>query len=194
MITARIRTLSAALIACGFAFPAMADWNIDKDTSALHFLSTKNAQVTEVHKFDSFDGSLSDGGALSIEVDLASVNTAIDIRNTRMQEMLFNVAEFAQATFEAKLPDKMAKLQTGDVVIGKVDGILTLHGKAVPTTFYVKASKLDDDKLTVSTIAPTLIKADAFGLTGGIEALQKIAGLSSITTTVPVTFSVTFSR
>ena len=194
MITARIRTLSAALIACGFAFPAMADWNVDKDTSALHFLSTKNAQVTEVHQFDSFDGSLSDSGALSIEVDLASVNTAIDIRNSRMQEMLFNVAEFAKATFVADLPATLTDLENGDVVVAKVDGILTLHGKAVPTTFAIKASKLDDDTMTVSTVSPTLIKAEAFGLTEGVEALQKIAGLKSITTTVPVRFSVTFTR
>ena len=56
------------------------------------------------------------------------------------------------------------------------------------------ASKVDADTLTVSTTAPTLIKAESFGLTAGIEALQKIAGLKSITTTVPVSFSVTFTQ
>jgi len=138
-MTTRIRTLSAALLACGLAFPAAADWSIDGETSALHFLSTKNAQVTEVHKFDSFDGTLSDGGKLNVAVDLSSVNTAIDIRNKRMQEMLFNVTKFAQATFEANLPESMMNLKSGQVVNGKVDGILMLHGKAVPTSFAVKA-------------------------------------------------------
>ena len=194
MMTTRIRTLSAALLACGLAFPAAADWSIDGETSALHFLSTKNAQVTEVHKFDSFDGTLSDGGKLNVAVDLSSVNTAIDIRNKRMQEMLFNVTKFAQATFEANLPESMMNLKSGQVVNGRVDGILMLHGKAVPTSFSVKASKVDDDTLTVSTTSPTLIKAESFGLAEGVAALQKIAGLKSITTTVPVTFSVTFTQ
>jgi len=194
MMTTRLRSLSAALLASGLAFPAAADWSIDGETSALHFLSTKNAQVTEVHQFDSFDGSLSDGGKLTVEVDLSSVNTAIDIRNKRMQEMLFNVSKFAQATFEANLTDQMMDLKTGQVVDGKVDGILTLHGKAVPTSFSVRASKVDDDTLTVSTTTPTLIKAESFGLAEGVTALQQIAGLKSITTTVPVTFSVTFTQ
>ncbi|APE07799.1 hypothetical protein BM528_17485 [Alteromonas sp. RW2A1] len=189
-----MRTLSTALLTCGLAFPAAADWTIDGDTSALHFLSTKNSQVTEVHKFDSFNGNLSDSGKLNVEVDLSSVNTAIDIRNKRMQEMLFNVSKYATAIFEATLTDSMMKLNAGDVVNGKVDGILTLHGQAVPTTFAVTVSQVDEDTLTVSTSAPTLIKAESFGLAKGVAALQEIAGLKSITTTVPVTFSVTLKR
>ena len=193
-MTKYIRTLSTALLTCGLAFPAAADWTIDGDTSELHFLSTKNSQVTEVHKFDSFNGNLSDSGKLNVEVDLSSVNTAIDIRNKRMQEMLFNVSKYATANFEATLTDTMMKLNAGDVVNGKVDGILTLHGQAVPTTFAVTVSQVDEDTLTVSTSAPTLIKAESFGLAKGVAALQEIAGLKSITTTVPVTFSVTLKR
>ena len=189
-----VRTLSTALLACGLSFNASADWTIDTDTSALHFISTKNAQVTEVHKFDSFKGNLSDDGKLNVEVDLSSVNTAIDIRNKRMQDMLFNVSEYATANFEATLTKPMMQLKAGEVMNGKVDGILTLHGKAVPTAFAVTVSQVDADTLTVSTSAPTLIKAESFGLAQGVEALQKIAGLKSITTTVPVTFSVTLNR
>ena len=121
----RVRTLSTAVLACGLAFPAAAVWSLDKDTSSLHFMSTKNAQITEVHQFDNFDGSLSDDGKLMVTVDLSSVNTAIDIRNKRMQEMLFNVAKYADATFQATLPDAMMNVETGTVVSGKVDGILS---------------------------------------------------------------------
>ena len=111
-----------------------------------------------------------------------------------MQEMLFNVSEFATANFEATLTKPMMQLKAGEVMNGKVDGILTLHGKAVPTAFAVTVSQVDTDTLTVSTSAPTLIKAESFGLAQGVAALQKIAGLKSITTTVPVTFSVTLNR
>jgi len=194
MMAKRMRALTSALLACGLAFPAAADWSMDTETSVLHFLSTKNAQVTEVHKFDNFEGSLSESGKLAVSVDLSSVNTTIDIRNKRMQEMLFQVTKYAQATFEADLPENMMKLKDGEIINGTVDGILTLHGKAVPTSFEIKASRVSEDTLTVSTTAPTLIKAESFGLAGGVSALQKIAGLKSITTTVPVTFSVTFNQ
>lgn len=194
MVTTRISRLSAALLACSVAFPTLADWRIDEDHSTLHFMSTKNSQITEVHTFDKFTGSLSSAGKLAVEVDLSSVNTAIDIRNDRMQKMLFNVAKFAEANFEATLPESMLDLAVGSVVSGKVDGIMTLHGKAIPTSFSVMVSQVSEDTLTVSTVAPTLIKAESFGLEDGISALQSIAGLKSITTTVPVTFSVTLTQ
>ena len=62
------RTL-LALSAC-IALPASAAWTLDSDASSLNFLSTKNAQVTEVHSFDELKGSLSDSGKLTGEVPL----------------------------------------------------------------------------------------------------------------------------
>jgi len=188
------KALSIALLACGLASPAMADWKMSSDDSVLHFLSTKNAQITEVHKFENFSGALSDSGKLNVSVDLTSVNTNIDIRNERMRSMLFLVEKYATAQFEAMLPESMLALNVGDVKYAKVDGVLSLHSKAVPTAFSVQVSKVSENTLSVSTTAPTLIKADAFGLAEGVAALQNIAGLKSITTTVPVTFSVTFKN
>ncbi|NDV90769.1 YceI family protein [Alteromonas sp. 345S023] len=194
MKATQLRALSVALLTCGLSFPALADWSIDQNASALHFLSTKNAQVTEVHQFDSFDGRLSDDGTLTVSVDLSSVNTSIDIRNQRMKDMLFNVSEFAEATFQAELPESLTTLAPGSQAMSKVDGILSLNGKAVSSSFEVQVTRVDKDTLTVSTVSPTLIKAESFGLAEGVAALQKIAGLNSITTTVPVTFSVTFTQ
>ena len=194
MAKIRIPKIYTALLALGITCPALADWNIDNNASTLHFMSTKNAQVTEVHKFDKFSGQLSDQGELHVVVDLSSVNTAIDIRDTRMQEMLFKVSEYAEATFDASIPQSMMNLSTGDVVTGNVDGTLSLHGNKVDTRFAVMVSKVNDNTLTVSTVSPTLVKAESFGLSQGIEALRAIAGLKSITTTVPVTFAITLTQ
>lgn len=194
MAKTHIAKLYTALLAIGITFPALANWNIDNDASSLHFMSTKNAQVTEIHKFDNFKGHLSDKGELHVVVDLSSVNTAIDIRDTRMQEMLFKVSEYAEATFDASLPKSMMNLSTGDVVTGNVDGTLSLHGNKVNTRFSVMVSKVNDNTLTVTTVTPTLVKAESFGLSQGIEALRAVAGLKSITTTVPVTFAITLTQ
>lgn len=186
------RTL-LALSAC-IALPASAAWTLDNDTSSLNFLSTKNAQVTEVHSFDELKGSLSDSGKLTVEVPLTSVNTSIPLRNTRMQEMLFETGSYPTATFTATVPSELMKLSAGESTSGKVKGELSLHGVTAPATFSVLVSKLSDGEITVATTAPTLISAADFKLDGGVKALQDVAKLGSITAAVPVTFAVTFTE
>ena len=48
--------------------------------------------------------------------------------------------------------------------------------------------------LRVDTLAPIIVKADAFALVDGIESLREIAGLPSISRSVPVSFSLLFSQ
>ncbi len=47
---------SVVLLSGLLSASAFAQWTLDQDNSALHFMSTKNAQVTEVHSFDHFSG------------------------------------------------------------------------------------------------------------------------------------------
>ncbi len=185
---------SVVLLSGLLSASAFAQWTLDQDNSALHFMSTKNAQVTEVHSFDHFSGKLSDSGTLTIEVPLDSVNTNIPIRNTRMQEMLFEVAKYPTATFSTNLPSALLDMAAGTSKASVVEGELSLHGMTAPVSFNVMVSKLSDDTIQASTISPTLIGSDTFGLKGGVEALQNIAGLKSITFNAPVTFSVTFEK
>ena len=51
-----------------------------------------------------------------------------------------------------------------------------------------------DGRLQVLTPAPVLIRAEDFGLAGGVEALRKVAGLESISTAVPVTVHLVFTH
>lgn len=176
------------------AASAAADWELDAEHTALHFLSTKNAQVTEVHQFTSLSGSVTSSGKLTIDIDLSSVDTGINIRDTRMKEMLFNVSEFASATFEASVPEAMLSGKAGDVQLGPVEGMLSLHGMAAPITFHIAVSHVDENTVSVSTTQPSLLNVADFGLESGVELLREIAGLKSITTKVPVTFTATFTK
>ncbi|WP_137168481.1 YceI family protein [Salinimonas lutimaris] len=189
MITRSVMALSALL-----ALPASAAWQLDSGASELHFLSTKNAQITEVHQFDTLSGSVGNDGKLTVAVPLSSVNTAIEIRNTRMQEKLFETAEFSNAMFTASLPDDVMSMSAGESQIRTIEGAIDLHGKNVATTFKVMINRLNDDTLTVSTVAPTVLNAGDFDLAEGVKMLQSIAGLDSITMAVPVTFAVTFDQ
>lgn len=185
---------AALIIALVSSSPAMAVWNLTKDDSSLHFLTTKNAQITEVHSFKSLAGAVSDTGELSVEVDLGSVDTLIPIRNTRMKEMLFDTITFPKATFSATLNPSLLNVPAGKVVSAQVSGTLDLHGVQAPVTFDLKLVRTSEGQLVVSTVKPTIIHAKTFSLESGVEALRNIAGLKSITTAVPVTFSVTFTQ
>lgn len=186
------RTLVA--LSALITLPAFSAWQMDPAASSLNFLSTKNAQITEVHKFTELTGHISDAGQLSVSVALASVDTGIPIRDTRMKEKLFEVSNFANATFIASLPDSVKNLAVGESAVVTVDGTLDLHGMNAPISFTINATRVNDNTLSATTVAPTILMAKDFDLVGGLETLQSIAGLKSITFSVPVTFSVTFTQ
>ncbi len=171
---------------------AYADWSLNKEASQVNFISIKNEHVAESHTFDSFSGTLDKSGKLDISIDLTSVNTAISIRNERMQSMLFNVARYTTATFVAQVDPSLLNMPAGKSSIVDVSGQLTISGKTVDTSFMVLVTALADNKVQATTVKPALLKADDFGLSAGVDALQKVANLDSISKTVPLTFSIIF--
>lgn len=173
---------------------ASANWQLDSAFSSLNFISTKNTDFSEMHSFDEFTGSMTNDGALFVSVNLASVNTLIEIRNTRMREMLFNVGDFATAELTAQLPETVLSLTQGQQETHALTGNLTLHGKTSPVTMHVKITKLDANSYSAHTVKPLIINASQYGLKDGVAALQKIAGLANISLAVPVSFSVVFKR
>jgi len=55
-------------------------------------------------------------------------------------------------------------------------------------------TRLGPNKVLVSSAAPVYVHADDFGLQSGVDKLQELAKLSSITPVVPVSFSLMFER
>lgn len=55
-------------------------------------------------------------------------------------------------------------------------------------------TKISDNKLMVSSFQPIIINANEFGLVAGVEKLRDIAGLSSISQAVPVSFVLTLMQ
>lgn len=166
---------------------------IDKTQSSVHFMSVKNEHIAEVHSFKDFSGSVSDDGVLNIDINLTSVETSIPIRNERMQKMLFDVANFASASFVAKLDKELLDAPVGTSKTVDIKGQLTIQNKTVPTSFSVVISTLENGQIKATTIKPTILNASEFGLDAGIAALQEIAMLKSISKAVPLSFSVTFT-
>ena len=177
-----------------FSFSVSANWKLDPATSTLNFISTKNNDLSEMHSFDQFSGAMTSSGAVSISVNLTSVNTLMEIRNNRMREMLFNVSEHATAKLTVQLPESVLSAKAGDQIRLELQGQLTLHGVSLPVAMHVSVAKLNANRYSAHTVKPIILNANQYGLKGGVEALQKIAGLTNISMAVPVSFSVVFNR
>ena len=168
-----------------------AAWQLDNDASSVSFNSIKNGQVVESHYFKSINGSI-EANQASISIDLSSVETAIGIRNERMQAMLFETGTYPVATITAILDrEDVAALQSKATSTLQLPITIELHGQQANATVPVLVTR-SADRITVSSQRPVIIQASTFKLAAGIEALRKIAGLQSITLSVPVSFSLNF--
>lgn len=171
------------------------DWKVNNDQSTISFISVKKADIAEVHRFNNIDGKLTDAGKFSLIIDLSSVNSGIEIRDERMQSLLFEVAQFPKLSLQASVnPKLLESLVVGEMLTTQVDGEIELHGQKVIKTFDVVVAKLSTNKMLVSSLKPVIVQAGEFGLVAGVEKLRDIAGLSSISLAVPVSFVVTLAK
>ena len=172
---------------------ANAAWELDVERSKLNFISIKNDAVAETHHFGELYGVMSDKGAVELTVELASVETLIDIRNERMRDLLFNIERFPQAKISATIEmDVLSALAGGRSVTMEVPVNLSMHGAQKAMNIPVVASA-EGDNIRVLSARPVVVNAADFGLLEGIGALQKIAGLKAIATAVPVTLNLVFT-
>lgn len=175
------------------ALPAQAAWQLENKDSNLSFVSTKKSSVSEVHYFKSLSGNINDAGVTKVSIDLASVESNIPVRNTRMQNLLFEVSSFANANITTKIKTaEINALKVGETKVSKINFEVSLHGQTQLVPCVVRVVKLSQNRLWVSSEQPMIIKASQFGLEAGIAALQKVANLPSISTAVPVTFGLMF--
>ncbi len=196
-MTERLNLARALLLALllGIAGSAWAQWQLDSEKSAVRFISIKNGGVAESHSFSSLVGYIDGDGVVQLVIDLDSVETSIPIRNERMRELLFQTAEFPSARVTAQVdPAVLAAVAAGGTVATELELTLSLHGIEQALGVPLLVIGEGDGRLQVLTPEPVLIRAPDFGLAGGVEALRKIAGLESISTAVPVTVHLVFSR
>jgi len=183
------------LMLLGLSPCVFADWELLNDESSLHYVSIKNSKAGEINSFKTLAGSVSDNGTVSLTIDLTSLETNIPIRNERMQDMLFQVGEFAEAHISGMVDlARVSKLEVGETYRDSITLKLSLHGAAKDVTSGVQITKLAHDKMLVSSLEPVLVNAEDYGLAEGIEALRVVASLPIISTVVPVTYSLVFEQ
>jgi len=181
-------------LALAFAAPAFADsWTLDGEASKVAFGSVKKDTVGEVHHFSSVSGSVDEDGKVSVAIDVASVETWIDIRNERIQKMVLNASP--QAMLAAQIDaDALGKLAPGDTTLVDVEGTLSLNGNDVPIETSLFVARLSDKKMLVTTDEMIMLSTKEAGIDEGVSQLMKVAKLPGITRVSPVTLRLVFNR
>lgn len=170
-------------------------WTLDPAASRLAYVSIKAGEVAENNRFDTLAGSVAADGTASLSIDLASVDTGVDIRNERMREVFFGVADNPAANVTAKLdPKAFAGLTVGQSVLRPLTAEVTIKGVSADVETEVLVTRTAEDRVLVVTAAPVIVSTDMFGLTDELGELRAMAQLPSITPAVPVTFTLSFTR
>ena len=177
-----------------FIGSADAHWSLDNAASTLSFVTVKAEHVAEVHTFDVLSGSIDDAGEVKVAIELASVNTMIQIRNERMQAMLFETNLFPDANITGKVDlEAITAMSPGASEVMQIEIELSLHGASIALTAELMVTRLESGVMA-STLKPIIVTADSVGLVAGIEALREVAGLPSISRSVPVSFTLVFKQ
>ncbi|MEM9383999.1 MAG: YceI family protein [Pseudomonadota bacterium] len=184
---------AAALALLSGAGASAAGYRLAPADASVNFISTKAGTVAEVHRFANVTGRLGEEGGVRLVIDLASVDTAIEVRNGRMRDMLFEIGRFPEAIIRADIdPALWHDLAPGERNSIEVPGSLALHGEEGKIRLVVDVVGAADGGLIVTSRLPVIVNAGQFTLAEGVERLRAVAGLPSISPAVPVTFALHF--
>lgn len=171
-------------------------WELNNSKSFIHFESTKNETITEESKFEHLSGNIDDQTARAkVEVSLNSVDTNIPLRDERITDLLFEIARYPLATLTTQFTkEDMALVNDMQAHTVATKGSLDFHGVKHEIETEVIVQKLDANTLQVKSAEPIVLDTDDYNLQTGMDALQKIVGLRSIDTSVPVSFTLVFEK
>lgn len=184
---------SLVLLLLTFSQAGFAGWTLNSEGSSLYYVTSKAAAISELNTFGELNGTIDDDGNASVTISLASVDTAIDIRNQRMQEIVFQVANYPLASISLTANGaRLAASNPGQSFMASYDATIDIHGTKQTMTVELAVTKLSDGGLLVTLAKPLIVNAASFGLAESVEQLREIAGLPSINNNVVVDFTLQF--
>lgn len=183
---AKLFPLIPALLGA-LALPVQADWYLDNESSRLSFISTKGGNLSEVHRFLTLHGNIADSGKAHLRVELESVSTGIPLRDQRLRDLFFEIERNPEAEVFAQLDLRpITDLAPGAQLELRLPLKVKLHGREHAYMAELLATRLDDRRFQVVTLAPLVLQVEDFGLTESLGMLREMAGLPSISLSVPV--------
>lgn len=185
-------TIAALAFSLTAAAVQAESWTLDPGLSNVTFASIKNNYTGENHSFGDVSGTVSETGVVNISLGLASVETNIDIRNERMIEHVFNAATKATVTAQIDMAE-LNDLAVGESTIIETYGDLAMIGAETELEAKLFVMRLSESKVMVTTDGMIMLSTEDTGVDAGIDVLQELAGLDSITRVSPVTMRLMFN-
>ncbi len=191
MIANLLKWTAAAMVACATSVAAES-WTLDGSASKLAFGSVKKDVVGETHSFEGLDGSVTADGTVTINIDLASVQTNIDIRNERMIEHVFKSAPAAKVTAQIDM-EEVKGLAAGQSAVVDAEGVLSFLGSNVELDAEMYVLRVSETQVLVTTSDIIWLSTEDAGINAGVDKLMELASLPGITRTSPVTMRLMFN-
>src|SRR5580704_10005959 len=171
------------------------DWVLNSSLSHVYMQTEKLEAVIERQQFKSVEGSVSKDGDVTIKLDLASLETGIDLRNVRMRFLLFEVFKYPFAVITAKLDKSKLQYLTDPKAPVKAYPLtlnVNMHGVVndIPTEVWV--ARTSDNTVPVSTVNPIVVSAESFGLTKNVAKLVDAVNGIRIVPSASITFDLVF--
>jgi len=176
-----------------------ARWLLDSTNSTFNFVTVKkNAAGTETPEsmtFTQLQGTVSTTGQATLTIPLSSISSGVDLRNERLQSILFEAGYLPSLHFTTQLDlaaiDAMA---AGSTAVQSLTGNLVLHGIVKAVAFDALVVKHANNSVSFSPRKPIVINSTDFDLNAGVEALRALMTLSTIGEKVPVYFKMFLNR
>ncbi|HSC68252.1 MAG TPA: DUF1592 domain-containing protein [Cellvibrio sp.] len=171
-----------------------ARWLLDTTKSSFYFVTVKKntagIETPENLTFSQLNGTVSSSGQATLTIPLASVSSGVALRDTRLQDLLFETNYLPSLHFTTQLNlTAINSLAAGSTSTQTVTGNLTLHGVVKSITFDALVIKHADNRVSFSPRKPIVINSTDFDLNYGVEALRLAVGtVSTIGEKVPVYF------
>lgn len=169
------------------------------DDVEVSFLTTKvtetRSTVTELNSFEKATATVNFDGKLDAVIDLNSVDSGIDIRDERLQKIIFAAAKDRKLLVSGKIDlAEIDKLKVGQSLVLKQPLHLTFAGKGADVTAELLVTRQEGELLSVTTLKPILLDLTLFGVDEGVNQLTELAGLQTIALQVPTLLHTTFHR
>lgn len=190
--------MTAAVAAMVLTAPAFAGghaaWKSVGDESLIAFGSVKKDVVGEVHTFGDVSGTVSEGGDVAIAIQLASVETNIDIRNERMIEHVFKGMDAVANLTGSVDMDDVNDLAVGATTVTDFEGTLSLAGVSSDIETELFVARLSEDRVLVTTSDLLMLSTADIGVNAGVDKLMELAKLPGITRVSPATVRMVFEK
>ncbi len=201
MHTTVIRLLFALALIAGVMRPGSTqaqdfmsqEWVLNPSLSNVYMQSVKKNAIFETHQFTAVEGTVTKDGEAKIKIELNSLDTNHDLRNTRMRFLLFETFKFPFAEISAKLDKSaLAALSTKTRVTYPLKFTLNMHGITKELEAPVWVTRIGSTSVSVATVKPIIVTAKSFGLEAGIAKLREAVKGIPIAAASSVTFDLVF--